>query len=160
MHISIKAAAVAAGALVLATAGVAQQNGPPPQQGQQAPAQANQGPPRRAPQPFSPQPAVTASFEGRSGSFTGIVDTEKGELCYLLNAAGIAGATSARIITDKGQPAVTLQPPVGGASGTCAAIGADTAKALLDHPERYWLEIGNATYPQATLAPLHSQTWG
>jgi len=165
MHISMKAAALAAGALVVATAAPAQQNAPqgqpaPQQQGQQAQQAPPPGPPRRAPQPYSPQPAVTASFEGRSGSFSGVIDRDKGEMCYLLNAAGIAGATAAKIVSDKGAVAVDLQPPIGGASGTCAAIGADTAKALLDHPDNYWLQIDSATYPQATMAPLRAQTYG
>jgi hypothetical protein len=160
MHIAMKAAALAVGALVFATAAVAQQNGPPPQaQGQQG-RPANQGPPRRAPQPFAPQPAVVASFEGRGGNFTGIVDKDKGELCYLLNVAGVDGANAAKIVSDKGAVAVNLQAPVGGASGSCAAIGADTARALLDHPERYWVQIDSAAYPQAAMAALHAQTYG
>jgi hypothetical protein len=158
----MKAAALAAGALVFATAASAQENGPPPQQqGQQAQqAPPPQRPPRRAPEPYSPHPAVTASFEGRSGSFSGVIDKDKGEMCYLLNAAGIAGASAAKIVSDKGAVAVNLQPPVGGASGTCAPIAADTARALLDHPGNYWLQIDSATYPQATMAPLHAQTYG
>jgi hypothetical protein len=168
MHNVVKSAAFALGALGLATAGAAQQGGnaPPAQQapGAKAPP-APPRPPRRAPPPYKPLPAVTARFEGRSANFTGVVDPANGQLCYLLNVAGIDGATAAKVVAGSpGKPgavAVTLQPPVSGASGTCNTIGPDTAKALLDHPENYYLEVDNATYPQgAAFAPLKAQTYG
>lgn len=164
MHTMLKSAA-ALGAVAFATAAIAQNAPPPSPPANARPAPSRQGPPRRAPQPYKPAPAVTASFEGRSANFTGVVDPDQGQMCYLLNVAGIAGATGAKIVAgqpDKpGQVAVNLQPPTDGASGTCYTIGADAAKALLDHPERYYLEVDNATYPQgAAFAPLRSQTYG
>ena len=165
MHSMLKTAACAIGALALAAPAAAQKNAP---QGQAAPPQQAQrpnapppGPPRRAPQPYSPQPAVTASFAGRNANFTGVVDPAAGQLCYLLNVAGIDGVTGARIVTDKGQQVVNLETPVDGASGTCASIGADVAKALLASPGNYVVKIDNAAYPQgAASAPLVAQTYG
>lgn len=167
MHRIGKAAALAAGALVFATAAIAQENGPPPGPPPQGQAQGQRppGPPRRAPQPYKPSPAVYASFAGRNANFTGVIDPNSGQMCYLLNAAGIDGATSAKIVSgtpDKpGAVAVNLQPPTEGTSGTCYSVGADTAKALLDHPERYYLEVDNGTYPTgAAVAMLHAETYG
>jgi len=172
MHDIVKSAAVALGTLALAATGAsAQNNAPPPQapQGQPAPgaqqAPPQQRPPRRAPQPYKPSPAITASFEGSSANFTGVVDPDSGQLCYLLNVAGIDGATAAKIVTgEPGKPgpaAVTLQPPADGSSGTCASIGADTAKALLANPGKYYLEVDNSAYPQgAAFAPIEAQTYG
>jgi len=166
MHSMLKTTACAIGALALAAPAAAQQNAPqgqasPPQQGQRPPDAPPPGPPRRAPQPYKPQPAVTASFAGRNANFTGVVDPAAGQLCYLLNVAGIDDVTSARIVTDKGQPVVNLETPVDGASGTCASIGADVAKALLASPGNYVVQIDNAVYPQgAATAPLMAQTYG
>jgi hypothetical protein len=165
MHSMLKSAACVLGALALAVPAAAQQNAPPPQQqGQQAQRPPNApppGPPRRPPQPYSPQPAVTASFAGRNANFTGVVDPAAGQLCYLLNVAGIPGVTGAKIVTDKGQPVVNLETPADGSSGTCASIGADVAKALLASPGNYVVQVDNAAYPQgAATAPLSAQTYG
>lgn len=163
MHTILKSA-VALGALALAAAAVAQEGAPPPGPPQgQGTAPPRQGPPRRAPQPYKPSPAVTASFGDRNPNFTGVVDPDAGQLCYLLNVAGIDGATSARIemgTPGKAQTVVNLQPPAAGSSGTCAQIGGDTARALLDHADKYFIEIDSAAYPQgAAYAPLKSETY-
>ncbi|HEY7806035.1 MAG TPA: CHRD domain-containing protein [Croceibacterium sp.] len=157
--------AAALGAVAFATAAIAQNAPPPSPPANAQPAPPRQGPPRRAPQPYKPSPAVYASFAGRNANFTGVIDPNAGQMCYLLNAAGINGATSAKIVSgtpDKpGAVAVNLQPPTDGTSGTCYTLGADTAKALLDHPERYYLEVDNDTYPTgAAVAMLHAETYG
>jgi hypothetical protein len=114
-----------------------------------------------APQPWNPDPSISASLDvGGSGSFTGVFD--KGQLCYILTAAGIDGVTAAKIVSTKpdknGQVVLHLQPPVGGASAGCSPVDGDLAKRLVKNAENFALQIDSATYPQgAASAPLTGQ---
>lgn len=104
-----------------------------------------------APAPWNPSPSITASLDiGGSGNFSGIMD--KGQLCYMINAAGIDNPTAAVIRSgkksDNGAVVMTLRPPVGGASADCAPIADDLARKLVRNAKDYWFEIDSATYPQ------------
>jgi hypothetical protein len=109
-----------------------------------------------------PASFVAADLDiGGSGSFTGVIDPAKGQMCYMLDAAGIGHPTAAKIEAAgagaSGQAVVTLQAPTGGSSGDCAAIPANVARDLLAHPKGYALVIDTAAYPGGALrAPLTS----
>ena len=104
-----------------------------------------------APAPWNPSPSVSASLDiGGSGNFTGVID--KGQLCYMINAAGIDNPTAAVIRSgkkaDAGAVVMNLKPPVGGASADCAPIADDLARKLVKNAGDYWFTIQSAQYPQ------------
>ena len=111
-----------------------------------------------APAPWNPSPSITASLDiGGSGNFTGVFDNN--QLCYMLNAAGLANPTAAKIVStqsgNKDQVVLNLQPPANGASAACAPVAPDLAKRLVKNAPNFALEIDTATYPQgAVRAPL------
>ena len=104
-----------------------------------------------APAPWNPSPSVTASLDiGGSGNFTGVID--KGQLCYMINAAGIDNPTGATIRSgkkaDAGAVVINLKPPVGGASADCTPVADDLARKLVKGSNQYWFEVDSAAYPQ------------
>ena len=107
---------------------------------------------------WQPAPSITASLDiGGSGNFTGVFDNN--QLCYMLNAAGLANPTAAKIVStqsgNKDQVVLNLQPPANGASAACAPVAPDLAKRLVENAPNFALEIDTATYPQgAVRAPL------
>jgi hypothetical protein len=110
-----------------------------------------------APPTWQPAPSITASLDiGGSGSFTGVIENKR--LCYMLNAAGIANPTAARIVALKpvknGEVMVQLKPPVGGASGDCVPVSDEVARRLVKNSENFAVAIDSATYPNAVWAPL------
>ena len=103
-----------------------------------------------APPAWRPAPSITASLDiGGSGNFTGVID--KGQLCYMINAAGIDNPTGAAIRSgkkaDAGAVVVNLKPPVGGASADCMPISDDLARKLVRNAGDYWFTIQSAAYP-------------
>ena len=104
-----------------------------------------------APPAWRPAPSITASLDiGGSGNFTGVID--KGQLCYMINAAGIDNPTAAAIRSgkksDNGAVVMNLKPPVGGASADCTPIAEDLARKLVRGSNQYWFEVDSAAYPQ------------
>ena len=100
MQIIAKAALVALGAVAFASAAHAQPK----------------------PAPWNPSPSITASLDiGGSGNFSGVLDN--GQLCYIINAAGLANPTAAVIRSgkksDNGAVVMNLRAPVGGSVGDC-----------------------------------------
>ena len=110
------------------------------------------------PAPWNPSPSITASLDiGGSGNFTGVMD--KGQMCYMINAAGLMNPTGVKIVSTKpdknGQVMLQLQPPVNGAGGGCVPIDPDLARRLVKNAPNFALEIDSATYPNgAVSAPL------
>ena len=95
-----------------------------------------------APAPWTPDPSITASLDiGGSGNFTGVFD--KGQLCYMINAAGVMNPTAAVIRSgrkaDNGAVVLTLSPPAGGSSGGCVPVADDMRRHW-----RAWLLRGRA----------------
>lgn len=104
----------------------------------------------------SDKPVISAKLGSifDNASFTGVVDTGQGQLCYLLNAGGVGSATSAWIRpagNERAQPIVNLEAPRDGASGGCIAVGADTARALAANPDAYEVSVATQDFPQGKL---------
>ena len=101
---------------------------------------------------LSNDPIVFASLDiGGRGNFTGVIDPEANRLCYILNAPGVETPTAAHIHLggpgESGAPVVPLETPAEGASGGCVELEADLAKALVDNPGGYYVNVHNAAYP-------------
>ena len=103
------------------------------------------------PQPWNPSPSITASLDiGGSGNFSGVLDN--GQLCYIINAAGLANPTAAVIRSgqksDNRAVVMNLRAPVGGSVGDCTPVAPDLARKLVKDAHNYWFEIDSAQYPQ------------
>ena len=110
-----------------------------------------------APAPWQPSPSITASLDiGGSGNFTGVFDNQR--LCYMINAAGIANPTAARIVARKpeknGEVMLNLKAPVGGASADCMPVSDDLARRLVKNADNFAFVITSSDYPIAAWAPL------
>lgn len=105
----------------------------------------------------SKNPVLTAQLAGAagSGSFTAVFDPAQNQMCYILNARGIAEATAAHVHTgaagEAGEPLITLATPEDGSSGDCAEVSADVAQALLANPAGYYVNVHNAEHPAGAL---------
>ena len=95
----------------------------------------------------SPRLAMNASFRAADG---GVLDN--GQLCYIINAAGLANPTAAVIRSgkksDNGAVVMNLRAPVGGSVGDCTPVAPDLARKLVKDAHNYWFEIDSAQYPQ------------
>lgn len=89
---------------------------------------------------------------GGTGNFTGVLDRQTNELCYILNADAVDDPTAAHIHVggpgESGPPVVPLETPADGASGACMTVEPGVAQALLANPGGYYVNIHNAAYPQ------------
>jgi len=76
----------------------------------------------------------------------------------MINAAGIANPTAARIVARKpeknGEVLLELKAPVGGAAGDCVPVSDDLARRLVKNADNFALVITSADYPIAAWAPL------
>lgn len=178
MHTILRSTAIALGTLALAAPASAQQ-APAAEEAQNQQAQnqqaqnqepQNQEPPnRQAPNRQAPaqyvndKPVLSASLDlGGTGSFTGVLDPQANELCYILNADAVDQPTAAHIHVggpgEDGAPVVPLATPDDGASGGCVTLEADLAQALVANPGGYYVNIHNAAYPGgAARAQLRGQ---
>jgi hypothetical protein len=135
MNTITRSAAIALGTLALTTTASAQQAETPP---------------------ASNDAILFANLDiGGSGNFTGVLDRQTNELCYILNADGVDQPTAAHIHVggpgESGQPVVPLETPDDGASGACVAVEASVAQALVANPGGYYVNIHNAAYPQGVV---------
>ena len=93
---------------------------------------------------------IAASLPG-GGSFTGVLDPDTRELCYILNAAAVDAPTAAHIHRgargENGPPVVPLETPEDGASGGCTTLEPDAARALVDNPAGHYVNVHTAAYP-------------
>ena len=87
------------------------------------------------------------------GIGTAIVRVNPGRerVCYTLRVSNIAPATAAHIhfanAGVNGPVVVGLQAPSGGSSQGCVKISRDLAKALIQNPEGYYVNVHNAEFP-------------
>jgi hypothetical protein len=120
-------------------------------------------------------PAVTADNGGAkfSATLTGVAEVPgpgdpdgtgsaalranpgQGEICYTLTVQGIAPATFAHIHVGpagvRGPVVVTLVPPTSGSSSACASVSRELALAILQSPERYYVNVHNVAFPDGAV---------
>lgn len=104
---------------------------------------------------------LTATLDGASevpgpgdadgfGTATVRVNLGQERVCYTLSVSNIAAATMAHIHFGNagatGPVVVGLQAPTGGSSQGCATISRDLAKALIQNPEAYYVNVHNADF--------------
>ena len=76
-----------------------------------------------------------------------------GQICYTLTAEGVAPITAAHIHVGPagvaGPVVVPLVPPdpVSGTSSACAEVDRDLARAIIQNPGNYYVNVHNAEYP-------------
>jgi hypothetical protein len=89
------------------------------------------------------------------GSATLRVNPGQGEVCYTLKVSGIAPAAAAHIHVapagSAGPVVVHLNAPTDGTSSGCADISRALAKALIQTPENYYVNVHNAEFPGGAL---------
>ncbi len=90
-----------------------------------------------------------------SGSARITVNSGQTEVCWWLDVSGIAPATAAHIHVAAagvaGPVVVPLSAPTGGSSSGCAGVDKDLAKALIQDPTNYYVNVHNAEYPAGAL---------
>ena len=90
-----------------------------------------------------------------SGTATLTINPGQGEICYTLTVEGIAPARAAHIhvgtATQAGPVVVGLMPPTSGESSACATVDRGLAKAILKHPENYYVNVHTADFPAGAL---------
>jgi len=115
--------------------------------------------------PFAAKDPILFADLDTSGpaGFTAVI--KGGQLCYALSAPGLADPVAAHIHKggpgENGAPVVPLAAPAGGASGGCVAIDAALAKAMVDNPDGYYVNVHTKTMPGgAERGQLHSKSPG
>lgn len=90
-----------------------------------------------------------------SGTATLRLNPGQEEICYELMATGIAPARAAHIhvgnVGEAGPVVVPLQAPTNGSSASCVAVDRKLILAIIQHPERYYVNVHNADYPAGAL---------
>ena len=149
MHPTFKSALFATGAAAVAALALAV-----PAAAQFGP----QGPPVDAPlwgpstDYASKAPILTADLGARGhGAFTGVVNSAKNELCYMMNVSGLDEPTAAHIHVggagQDGAPVVTLKAPANGSSGGCVAVPANVIAAMVAQPGGYYVNVHTKAVP-------------
>lgn len=89
-----------------------------------------------------------------TGSFSGEIDDETGDVCYVLSADNIGKAVAAHIHAGAagadGAPVVTLE--VTGPDGDmCLAAEPDSLKPIVATPEAYYVNVHSADFPKGAV---------
>lgn len=78
-----------------------------------------------------------------------------GRVCYWLEVDGVAPIAASHIhVGDAGSPGpvvIPLNPPTAGSSSGCADVSRELAKALIQDPTHYYVNVHNADYPGGAL---------
>ncbi|WP_158274647.1 CHRD domain-containing protein [Sphingosinicella humi] len=91
------------------------------------------------------------------GAGTAALQVNPGEarVCYTLKVSGIETATAAHIhkarSNESGPPVATLEAPADGASEGCASVTAELAKALIQTPAGFYVNVHNADFPAGAI---------
>jgi CHRD domain len=110
---------------------------------------------------ISPKVTLTAVLAGSNepaggdadgtGSFSAMVDADNGDFCYALKADKIAAATMAHVHSGaagaNGPPVATIALT----DDNCMAIEPDVLRAMVAHPENYYVNIHNAEFPAGAI---------
>jgi hypothetical protein len=77
------------------------------------------------------------------------------EICFELTVANIAPATAAHIhvgpVGVAGPVVVPLPAPTSGSSSGCVSAARALIKAIIQHPENYYVNVHNAEYPAGAI---------
>ena len=77
------------------------------------------------------------------------------EICYELTVEGIAPASMAHIhsgqVTEAGGIEVHLAAPTSGTSSACVTVARELILAIIRNPEKYYVNVHNATYPRGAV---------
>lgn len=84
--------------------------------------------------------------------FAGItVNPGLGQVCFWLEVSGIDAATASHIhVGDAGSPGPVVRglvAPTSGASSGCVEVTRELAKAIIQDPSHYYVNVHNAAYP-------------
>lgn len=109
--------------------------------------------------PFSTTLTGSAEIAGGdpdgSGSASITLNHGQGEICFELSVSGIAPATAAHIHAApagvNGPVVVPLTPPTSGSSSGCTSADPSLIKAIIQHPENYYVNVHNADFPGGAL---------
>ena len=78
-----------------------------------------------------------------------------GKVCFWLNVAGIDAATAAHIHAgDAGVAGGVVRgliAPTSGSSSGCVAVTRELAKAIIQNPSHYYVNVHNSIYPAGAL---------
>ena len=105
--------------------------------------------------PFSTTLTGSAEIAGGdpdgTGSATITLNHGQGEICFELSVSGIAPATAAHIHAApagvNGPIVVPLAQPTSGFSSGCTSADPNLIKAIIQHPELYYVNVHNADFP-------------
>jgi CHRD domain len=91
----------------------------------------------------------------RDGVGRAVVKVFKTKVCYKLAVKRIKPATDAHIHIgfrgEAGPIVVTLEPPTDGFSRGCVAIPRALSLGLMEHPERYYVNVHNEPFPDGAI---------
>ncbi len=90
-----------------------------------------------------------------SGSFSARVNHGQGQMCYKLNYTNVGTATAAHIhiapAGSAGPVSVPLTVEADGSVEECVQIDKDLAKALMQSPANYYVNVHNAEFPAGAI---------
>lgn len=90
-----------------------------------------------------------------SGTATLRLNPGQGTVCYTLTASVSGTPTAAHIHVAPpgvaGPIVVPLQPPVGGTSSGCASASRELVKAIIQHPENYYVNVHTTLHPAGAI---------
>lgn len=88
------------------------------------------------------------------GSFSGEIDAETGDVCYILAVSDLEGVTAAHIHAGaegkNGKPVVTLQV-TGEDEDLCVAAEPDTLKPIVAEPANFHVNVHTADMPKGAI---------
>jgi hypothetical protein len=94
---------------------------------------------------------VPAADPDGSGTVDLRLNHGQGRICYTLTVSNIDPAVAAHIHRApagvNGPVVVPLAAPTTGSSSACVEVDRDLVKAIIQHPEEYYVNVHNATFP-------------
>jgi hypothetical protein len=90
-----------------------------------------------------------------TGTASIVINPGQEEICFTLTVANIAPATAAHIhigtTTQAGPVVVGLTPPTSGSSSGCVTVSRELARAIIQDPSLYYINVHNAAFPSGAI---------